>query len=125
VYGARTLSSDPDWRFLNVRRLMLMIEESIEISTQWAPFEGNDVYTRAKVALSISSFLETLWQRAALAGAQANEAFFVRCDEENNPPYERDRGRLRVDVGAAPSHPCEFIVIRLGRTADELEIVEQ
>jgi phage tail sheath protein FI len=124
-YGARTLSSDPDWRYLNVRRLLLMIEEALDVETQWAVFEPNDVYTWGKVRLAITNFLGGLWERGALAGGQAEEAFFVKCDEDLNPPYQRDQGRLRVDVGVAPSIPYEFIVLRLGRTFEELEIAEQ
>jgi len=125
IYGARTVSSDPDWRYVPVRRLLLMIEEALDVETQWAVFEPNDVYTWGKVRLAITNFLETLWQRGALAGGQAEEAFFVKCDEDLNPPYERDQGRLRVDVGVAPSIPYEFIVLRLGRTFEEFEIAEQ
>jgi phage tail sheath protein FI len=124
VYGARTLSSDPDWRYINVRRLMMMIEEALDVSTQWVVFEPNDFYTRSKVLLAITSFLETLWRKGALAGTHPEQAFFVKCDEDNNPPSERDQGRMRVDVGVAPSAPYEFIVLRIGRTQEELEISE-
>jgi uncharacterized protein len=124
LYGARTVSSDPDWRCVNVRRLMLMIEEALDVATQWVVFEPNDVYTRNKVTLAITTFLETLWQRGALAGAQPDEAFYIKCDEDNNPSYERDQGRLHVEVGVAPSIPAEFIILRLGRTAEEFEITE-
>jgi Bacteriophage tail sheath protein len=125
LYGARTVSSDLAWRYVNVRRLLIMIEEALDVATQWAVFEPNDVYTRSKIQLAITSFLEALWQRGALAGGQPEEAFFVKCDEDINPPYERDQGRLRVDVGVAPSVPYEFIVLRLGRTLEELEVTEQ
>jgi hypothetical protein len=124
IMGARTVSSDPDWRFVNVRRLMMMIEEAIDDATQWAVFEPNDFYTRAKVTLSISSFLITLWQQGALAGKTIEESLFVKCDETNNPPSERDRGKLIVDVGVAPSNPFEFIVLRVGRTNNEFEVTE-
>jgi phage tail sheath protein FI len=125
LYGARTVSSDPDWRYVNVRRLVMMIEEALDVMTQWAVFEPNNLYTRNKVRLAVTTFLETLWRRGALAGAQPEQAFFVRCDEDNNPSEERELGRLRVDVGVAPSLPYEFIVLRVGRTAEELEVVEQ
>lgn len=124
IMGARTVSSDPDWRFVNVRRLMMMIEEAIDEATQWAVFEPNDFYTRAKLTLAISSFLIALWQRGALAGKTIEEAFFVKCDETNNPPSERDNGRLLADVGVAPSNPFEFVVLRVGRTNNEFEIAE-
>ena len=124
VYGARTMSSDQDWRFINIRRLMLMIEAALADSTQWTVFEPNDVYTRSKVSLAIKSFLEALWRRGALAGAQPEQAFYVKCDEDNNPPDERDLGHFHVDIGVAPSQPGEFIIVRLGRTAGELEMTE-
>jgi phage tail sheath protein FI len=124
VYGARTVSSDPDWRYVNVRRLIMMIEEALDLATQWVVFEPNDTYTRGKVRLAITSFLEMLWRKGALAGTHPEQAFFVKCDEDINPSSERDQGRLRVDVGIAPSMPYEFVVLRIGRTADELEITE-
>jgi phage tail sheath protein FI len=122
LYGARTVSSNPDLRFVNVRRLLMMIERALYLATQWAVFEPNDVYTQHKIRLSIATFLETLWRRGALAGAQADQAFFVKCDEDNNPPTERDQGRLLAEVGVAPTLPGEFIVLRLGIAAEETEI---
>lgn len=124
IFGARTASSDPDWRYVNVRRLMMMIEKAVYLSTQWAVFEPNDVYTRAKLQLSLTSFLIALWQQGALVGSTTQEAFFVKCDEENNPARERDNGRLLAEVGVAPSNPFEFIVVRVGRADNEFEISE-
>ncbi|MCB8986640.1 MAG: phage tail sheath family protein [Ardenticatenaceae bacterium] len=125
VFGARTLSSDTAWRFLNVRRLLILIEKSISLSIQWAVFEPNDFYLRQTLILAISSFLQALWQRGALVGSTAEEAFFVLCDETNNPPEVSDAGQLIIDVGVAPTSPAEFVVLRIGRTRDELEITEQ
>jgi len=124
IFGARTVSSDPDWRFVNVRRLLMMIEKAIDVATQWATFELNEVSTRTKIHLSLTSFLISLWQRGALMGNAAEEAFFVKCDEENNPPSERANGRLLATVGVAPSHPFEFVILRVGRAQNELEITE-
>ena len=124
IMGARTVSSDPSWRYVNVRRLMMMIEKAIDVATQWAAFEPNDFYTRGKLVLALSSFLIALWQRGALAGKSIEEAFFVKCDETNNPPAERENGRLFADVGVAPSNPFEFIVLRVGRTNNEFEVTE-
>jgi hypothetical protein len=124
IMGARTVSSDPDWIYVNVRRLLMMIEKAIYISVQWAAFEPNDWTTRAKIRLAISSFLLALWQRGALMGATAAEAFFVKCDDDNNPPRERDNGRLIAEVGVAPSIPFEFVVLRVGRQGNEFEIEE-
>ncbi len=124
VLGARTLSSDPDWRFVNVRRLVCAVRKSVDLATQWAAFEPNDRFTRAKLRLALTSFLLTLWQRGALMGPTAEAAFFVKCDETNNPPHERRAGRMVVDVGIAPTVPFEFVVLRVGRTGNELEIEE-
>ena len=124
IFGARTVSSDRDWRFVNVRRLLMMIEKAIYVSTQWAVFEPNDTFTRAKLRLSLTSFLLSLWQKGALMGASANEAFFVQCDEENNPETERGNGRLLAEVGVAPSQPFEFVILRVGRTNNEFEVTE-
>jgi Bacteriophage tail sheath protein len=124
IFGARTVSSDSDWRFVNVRRLLMMIEKAIDIATQWAVFEPNDFRTRTKLSLSLTSFLVALWQRGALMGATANEAFFVKCDDEINPASERDQGRLLALVGVAPSQPFEFVVLRVGRENNQFEITE-
>jgi phage tail sheath protein FI len=124
VFGARTTSSDPDWKFVNVRRLLMMIEKAVDHSTQWAAFEPNDLYTRSKLTLSLTSFLLALWQRGALAGKAAEEAFFVKCDEELNPPEARDNGQLLAVVGVAPAQPFEFVVLRVGRVNNAFEISE-
>jgi phage tail sheath protein FI len=124
IFGARTTSSDPDWKFINVRRLMIMIEKAIDHSTQWAVFEPNDFATRTKITLALIGFLYSLWRQGALAGKTAEEAFFVKCDEEINPPAERDSGRLLVLVGVAPAQPFEFIVLRVGRIENAFEITE-
>ncbi len=124
LYGARTLSSDPAWRYVNVRRLMMMIEEAVEESVQWAVFEPHSIELRVTLVHAISSFLQAQWERGALVGNTAEEAYFVRCDDTNNPPSEVDLGRLLAEVGVAPVRPAEFIVFRIGRTRDELEIDE-
>ena len=124
IYGARTLSSDQDWKYLNVRRLLIMVETAIDLATQWAVFEPNDAITRSKLRLSLTNFLLELWRQGALMGDSADEAFFVLCDESNNPPSERADGRLLAEVGVAPSRPFEFVVLRVGRTNNEFEITE-
>ncbi len=125
VYGARTISSNPDWRYINVRRLMSMIEESVDESTQWAVFEPHDFNLRRSLILSVSGFLETIWRQGALVGGSAEEAFYIKCDDTNNPPEIVDQGKIITDIGVAPTHPAEFIVFRVGRTVEELEIVER
>lgn len=124
LYGARTVSSDGLWRFVNVRRLMMMIEKSLDASLQWSVFEPADLGLRDSLVTAISGFLETIWQRGALAGTVAEEAFFVRCDDTNNPADEVDNGRLRIEVGVAPVRPAEFVVVRIGKTADSIELTE-
>ena len=116
VWGARTLSSDDaEWRYINVRRLFLMIEESIKRGTSWTVFEPNDEMLCKSIKRDISSFLKLQWQAGALVGASASEAFFVKCDSENNPPESVSQGRLVVDIGIAPSKPAEFIIFRIGQ----------
>jgi uncharacterized protein len=124
VFGARTLSSDTDWQFVNVRRLIMMIKKAVRLALEWAAFESNDFYTRAKIRLVLTSFLASLWQNGALAGDAPEQAFFVRCDETNNPPEQRDAGRLLADVGVAPAKPFEFVVVRVGRTENDFELRE-
>ena len=124
VYGARTVSSDPSWIYANVRRLMMMIEKAAEHSLQWAVFEPNDFKLRISVTSALTVFLESVYQAGALAGATDNEAFFVKCDAENNPPEVTDAGQFIAEVGVAPAIPAEFIVFRVGRTQDRLEVTE-
>jgi uncharacterized protein len=125
IMGARTVSSDPSWIFVNVRRLIMMIEKAIYKSTQWAVFEPNNPLTQAKLRLSLTSFLISLWQQGALAGKTADEAFFVKCDASNNPPDQTDKGMLLAQVGVAPSYPFEFVVLRVGRVGNQFEVTEQ
>jgi hypothetical protein len=113
IWGARTLSADAEWKYINVRRLLLFIEESIEQGTQWVVFEPNDRSLWAKVKRDVSSFLSVVWQGGALFGATPEEAFFVKVDDENNPPEMRDLGRLIIDVGVAPVKPAEFVIFRI------------
>lgn len=125
LMGARTLHPDGGpLRFVNVRRLLMMIRASLYHATQWAAFEPNDYLTRAKLQLSISAFLLGLWQQGGLVGGTAAEAFGVKCDEENNPQAARDDGRLLAEVAVAPVHPLEFVVVRVGRTENEMEVAE-
>lgn len=116
VWGARTLAkTDPSWRYVNVRRLFNFIEESIRRGTQWAVFEPNDRDLWERVKRNISSFLRGLWMQGALVGATAEQAFYVLCDESNNPASSVDEGRLIVEVGIAPVKPAEFVVFRISQ----------
>jgi hypothetical protein len=115
VWGARTLSSDPSWRYLNVRRLFNYVEKSIEQGTQWVVFEPNDYALWQRVKRDVGSFLKRVWMDGALFGATPEQAFFVKCDEENNPVATRDVGQLIVDVGIAPVKPAEFVIFRISQ----------
>ncbi|MGH9244065.1 MAG: phage tail sheath family protein [Acidimicrobiales bacterium] len=115
VWGARTLSSDPEWRYLNVRRLFNFVEKSILNGTNWVVFEPNDPKLWDSVKRTITMFLRQVWRNGALFGRTPAEAFFVRCDEENNPPEQRDVGILMVEIGIAPVKPAEFVVFRISQ----------
>jgi phage tail sheath protein FI len=124
VYGARTVSSDPSWIYVNVRRLMMMIQKAVEYSLQWAVFEPNNAQLRLAVTSALTVFLESVYEAGALAGATDREAFFVKCDAKNNPPELSAVGQFVAEVGVAPAIPAEFIVFRVGRTQDRLEVTE-
>ena len=115
IWGARTLSSDPEWRYLNVRRLFNFVEKSILQGTNWVVFEPNDPLLWDTVRRTITMFLRRVWRSGALFGRTPAEAFYVKCDEENNPPENRDVGILTVDIGIAPVKPAEFVVFRISQ----------
>ena len=115
IWGARTLSSDPSWRYINVRRLFIMVETSIERATQWVVFEPNDFRLWKRVTRTIASFLTLVWRQGALMGETPEKAFFVKCDEETNPPEVIDVGQLIVEIGLAPVKPAEFVIFRIGQ----------
>ncbi len=117
IWGARTLSTDPSWKYINVRRLFIMVESSIERATQWVVFEPNDHRLWKRVTRTISSFLTLLWRNGALMGTSPEQAFFVKCDEETNPPEVVDAGQLVVEIGLAPVKPAEFVIFRIGQMA--------
>ena len=117
IWGARTLSSNPSWRYLNVRRLFNFIEKSIERGTQWVVFEPNDMILWARVRRDVGAFLSTVWSEGALFGASPAMAFYVKCDEELNPPESRDLGRLIIEIGIAPVKPAEFVIFRISQWA--------
>jgi hypothetical protein len=124
-WGARTLSSDAQWRYLSVRRLFCMVEEAIADGTQWIVFEPNDKPLWNMIKRDVTAFLLGLWRDGALAGSKPEEAFFVKCDRETNPPDVVDAGRVVAWVGLAPVKPAEFIVFQVsqfsgGTTTEEL-----
>lgn len=125
IYGARTLSTAPEWCYVNVRRLFLMLKRSIEALMQWAVFEPNTPELRQTLLVSISTLLEDVWQKGAFVGSSAAEAFYVKCDEQNNSPELQARGELLVEIGVAPSIPAEFVVLRVRSMVDTHDIVIQ
>ena len=119
IWGARTTSSDPSWKYINVRRLFLFIEQSIDDGTQWVVFEPNDQDLWARVSQTVENFLTTVWRNGALMGADASEAFFVRCDRSTMTQDDIDNGRLIVEIGIAPVKPAEFVIFRIGQMTSE------
>lgn len=117
VWGARTLSSDPAWRYINVRRLFNYVEKSIETGTQWVVFEPNDPDLWARVRRDVGAFLTGAWRDGMLFGLTPDQAFYVKCDEELNPADVRDRGQLIIEIGLAPVKPAEFVIFRLSQWA--------
>lgn len=117
VWGARTLSSDGAWRYVNVRRLFILVEASLDAGMQWVVFEPNDRTLWAKVRRDVKSFLKVIWRSGALFGNTPDEAFYVKCDDELNPPEIRDLGQLIIEVGLAPVKPAEFVIFRLTQWA--------
>jgi phage tail sheath protein FI len=115
IWGARTLSSDPEWRYINVRRLFNYIAESIMEGTQWSVFEPNDERLWMQLRIAASNFLTRTWREGALFGATPEQAFFVKCDAETNPPEVIEAGQVICEIGIAPVKPAEFVVFRLSQ----------
>jgi phage tail sheath protein FI len=115
IWGARTLSSDPEWRYVNVRRLFNYIAESIMEGTQWSVFEPNDERLWMQLRIAASNFLTRTWREGALFGATPEQAFFVKCDAETNPPDVIEAGQVICEIGIAPVKPAEFVVFRLSQ----------
>jgi uncharacterized protein len=115
VWGARTLSSDAEWKYVNVRRLFIFLEHSIDNGTQWVVFEPNNEALWARVKATIESFLFGVWKTGALMGTKPEEAFFVRCDRTTMTQDDIDNGRLVCLIGVAPTYPAEFVIFRIGQ----------
>jgi len=119
VWGARTMSSDPEWKYVNVRRLFIYIEHSIDKGTQWAVFEPNNQRLWANIRQTVEDFLLVLWRDGALLGDKPEDAYFVRCDRTTMTQNDLDNGRLICLIGIAPVKPAEFVIFRIGQwTAD-------
>jgi uncharacterized protein len=127
VWGARTLVSpknQPPTKYINVRRLLLFLEEAIEEGCRWAVFEPNNEALWQKLKRSISDFLTAVWRDGALFGAKAEQAFYVKIDETNNPPSDRASGKLNIEIGVNVAFPAEFIIVRIGLTAASATVSE-
>jgi uncharacterized protein len=119
VWGARTASSDPEWKYVNVRRYFLYLEHSIDNSTQWAVFENNGPALWNNIRETVESFLYTEWKNGALLGSKPEEAYFVRCDRTTMTQNDLDNGRMICLIGVAVLKPAEFVIFRIGqKTAD-------
>jgi phage tail sheath protein FI len=121
VFGARTMSSDAAWKYVNVRRLFIFVEQSIDRGTQWVVFEPNSDSTWAALRTGISAFLRTAWRNGALMGTTQEEAYFVKCDRTTMTQDDIDNGRLICLIGIAPVKPAEFVIFRISQKTIEAE----
>lgn len=117
VWGARTWGGDAngEFKYINIRRLFNFIRESIDEGTQWTVFEPNSPELWSKIRRNVIAFLTTVWQTGALFGATPEQAFYVKCDEENNPPNVRDNGQIVIEIGIAVVKPAEFVIFRISQ----------
>lgn len=115
VWGARTSTSDPEWKYMNVRRYFAYLERSIEKGTQWAVFENNGRTLWSNIQSTIADYLFNEWKEDRLAGATPDEAFFVRCDRSTMTQNDIDNGRMICLIGVAPLRPAEFVIFRIGQ----------
>ena len=121
VWGARLASSDPEWKYVNVRRYFNYLESSIDRGTQWAVFEPNDEPLWAQVRLNIGAFMQGLFRQGAFQGASARDAYFVKCDNQTTTQADINLGVLNVIVGFAPLKPAEFVVIKIQQMAGQIQ----
>jgi len=121
VWGARTTSSDGSWKYINVRRLFIYIEESIKANTNWAVFEPNDEVLWVRVQRTISVFLNNMWREGSLAGTSPDEAFFVNIGRDTMSQDDIDNGRLICVIGVAPVKPAEFVIFRITQKTNTAE----
>jgi phage tail sheath protein FI len=122
VLGARTIDLDIRWRYVNVRRLFLMIEESLDEQLQSLVFEPNNPALWRDIRRTIAGFLDRLWRLGMLDGETAADAYTVRCDASTNPPWETEQGRVTCLVGLQPPYPAEFVIVRIGVARDGVEV---
>ncbi|HEX8144678.1 MAG TPA: phage tail sheath subtilisin-like domain-containing protein [Pyrinomonadaceae bacterium] len=124
IWGARTVSSDPEWKYVNVRRLFIFLEESILKGTQGVVFEPNDPSLWKRIIRDVGAFLRIQWSEGKLVGDKPEKAFFVKCDAETNPPESVDLGRVITMIGVAPSKPAEFVIFRIRQTRSGGSVTE-
>ena len=119
VWGARTLGGDAngEFKYVNIRRQFCYLRDSIDKGTQWTVFEPNDAELWAKIRRNVSAFLMMEWRNGALFGTTPQEAFYVKCDEETNPPEVRDLGQVITEIGVAVVKPAEFVIFRISQWA--------
>jgi hypothetical protein len=115
VWGARTVSSDPEWKYVNLRRYFAYLERSVERGTQFVVFENNSEPLWASVRRMVEDFLYNEWSNGRLMGDKPTEAFFVRCDRSTMTQNDIDNGRLVCLIGVAPVRPAEFVIFRIGQ----------
>jgi phage tail sheath protein FI len=115
LWGARTISSDPEWKYVNVRRYFAYLERSIERGTQWVVFEPNSSELWSKVRRTVEDFLYNEWANRRLMGTKPEQAYFVRCDRSTMTQNDIDNGRLVCLIGVAPIKPAEFVIFRIGQ----------
>jgi hypothetical protein len=125
VWGARCITSDTLWKYINVRRLFIFVEESIEEGTQWVVFEPNDVPLWNRVRQTVTTFLTRVWRDGALMGQTPEEAFFVTVDRTTMTDDDIENGRLIMLIGLAAVKPAEFVIVRIGQKIGGAEIEEQ
>jgi uncharacterized protein len=122
VWGARSLSRNEDWRYVNVRRLFLTICRWIDLNMAWASYEPNEPRLWVRVQRELSAYLRGLWAAGALVGQTPEQAFYVKCDAETNPPESREVGMAITELGIAPSAPAEFVVVRILHRSGATEV---
>jgi len=121
LWGARTMSSDSEWKYINVRRLLIFLEQSIDRGIQWVVFQPNSEPTWIAVRQSVTNFLRTVWRDGALMGVKDDQAFFVRCDRSTMTQDDIDNGRLVCLIGVAPVKPAEFVIFRISQKTLEAQ----
>jgi hypothetical protein len=113
VWGARTLSADPNWCYISIRRLFLTLHRWVNLNMAWVNFEPNTMMLWTRIERELSTYLTELWRAGAIKGEKPEQAFYIKCDAETNPPESRDAGQTITEIGLAPSKPAEFVAVRV------------